>query len=129
LFDFNPLSQKIFIFSPYTILNGTWVFAIIKFCKLFNPFITLMIVFILIYRYTNYMRISRRHKMNNITNFNQTKVPTPPAFMATTRQKIYLMQHHLPVQDDMYIRHPKTMNVLHSIGNVVKDFIQNIKSA
>ena len=66
--------------------------------------------------------------MNNITNFNQTKVPTPPAFMATTRQKIYLMQHHLPVQDDMYIRHPKTMNVLHSIGNVVKDFIQNIKS-
>jgi len=65
--------------------------------------------------------------MNNISNLIKKEIPTPPAFMATTRQKIYLMQHHLPTKDNMYIKHPRTMNALHSIGNVVRGVLNLTK--
>ena len=62
--------------------------------------------------------------MNNIPNIRRTNTATPPAFMATTRQKIYLMQHHLPVEENMYIKHPRTMNAIHSI----KKFVEGVMS-
>lgn len=56
------------------------------------------------------------------TIIKSKKIPTPPAFMATTRQKIMLMHHHLPEQ--YYpVKQSKTLQAFHSIGNFAKGVI------
>jgi len=48
-----------------------------------------------------------------------TKVPLPPEFMATTRQKILLKEHHF-----FELTHPKTAKAINSIGAAAKSFMK-----
>jgi len=52
-----------------------------------------------------------------------TKVPLPPEFMATTRQKILLKEHHLP-ESFFELTHPKTAKAINSIGAAAKSFMK-----
>lgn len=57
------------------------------------------------------------------SNVSETdKMCMPPAFMATTRQKILLDEHKLP-HSFFEIEHPRTMNAIHSIGNITKGIV------
>ena len=57
--------------------------------------------------------------MNDAIN----KPPTmPPAFMATTRQKILFHEQNLP-HSFFEIKHPKTMNAIHYLSDVTKEII------
>ncbi len=62
--------------------------------------------------------------MNNSLTTSEIKLP--PAFMATTRQKIVLKEHHLP-HSFFEIEHPRTMNVLHSISDFTKEVVNLAK--
>ncbi len=62
--------------------------------------------------------------MNN--TIPESKIKLPPAFMATTRQKILLKEHTLP-HSFFEIEHPRTMNVLHSISDFTKEVVNLAK--
>lgn len=62
--------------------------------------------------------------MNNMINNNKPIVP--PAFMATTRQKIELGEHTLP-HSMFELEHPKTMNAINAIGNFTKEVVNFAK--
>lgn len=60
------------------------------------------------------------------SSLNSSGVPLPPAFMATTRQKILLKEHHLP-ESFFELTHPKTAKAINSIGNIAKSFVDFAK--
>lgn len=58
--------------------------------------------------------------------FNSTKIPVPPAFMATTRQKILLKNHQLQNES---LHQGKTMNALNILGSVTRGILSLTKRA
>ncbi|MCD8378578.1 MAG: hypothetical protein LUB59_07320 [Candidatus Gastranaerophilales bacterium] len=58
--------------------------------------------------------------MNNA--FNSTKVPLPPAFMATTRQKILLAKQGI-TGSSFSGKHTSAISALNTIGNITKGIL------
>ena len=56
----------------------------------------------------------------------KNKVPMPPTFMATTRQKILLGEHYMP-ESAFAIIHPKTAHALQTVGNFTREVINFAK--
>lgn len=70
------------------------------------------------------MDIGKRSVMSKMLNTNKPIVP--PAFMATTRQKIILGEHTLP-HSMFEIEHPRTMHAIQAIGNFTKEVVNFAK--
>lgn len=61
----------------------------------------------------------------NTTGY-KNRIPMPPAFMATTRQKILLGEHYIP-ESPFAITHPRTAHALETVGHFTREVINFAK--
>jgi hypothetical protein len=64
--------------------------------------------------------------MKNVLDDSQ--VPMPPVFMATTRQKILFKEQNLP-HSFFEIQHPRTMHALNYISDFAKEVVNLAKGS